>query len=196
MLKQLTVTLLLIVVLTINIAQAVKLSAAEKKQIVDTHNFLRTKVYPAAASMQTIVWDTKLEKIAADWASQCKSDSGILLGHNPNRSKTYSTYVGENIYASSSTTSANVVSAVNMWFNEAKYFNYSTNKCQAGQVCGHYTQVVWAKTNKIGCARNYCKNVRFGMSIVCNYAPGGNFNNELPYVKGKANGQTGIYTAK
>ncbi|VDP07842.1 unnamed protein product [Schistosoma mattheei] len=39
--------------------------------------------------------------------------------------------------------------------------------------------MVWAKTTDIGCGVASCpKNV---LSIVCNYSPGGNWNNENPY---------------
>ncbi|VDP86928.1 unnamed protein product [Schistosoma mattheei] len=39
--------------------------------------------------------------------------------------------------------------------------------------------MVWAKTTDIGCGVASCpKNV---LSIVCNYGPGGNWNNENPY---------------
>ena len=31
--------------------------------------------------------------------------------------------------------------AVTSWNNEKDYYNYDTNVCQTGKVCGHYTQV-------------------------------------------------------
>jgi len=43
---------------------------------------------------------------------------------------------------------------------------------------GHYTQVVWAKSVFVGCGWT-----KKG-GIVCNYAPGGNFNGEAPFVQG------------
>ncbi|RTG89433.1 uncharacterized protein DC041_0008041 [Schistosoma bovis] len=39
--------------------------------------------------------------------------------------------------------------------------------------------MVWAKTTDIGCGVASCP--RYGLSIVCNYGPGGNWNNEKPY---------------
>ncbi len=45
-------------------------------------------------------------------------------------------YVGENIFASTGFFFT-MDQAVIAWFNENVYFNYSTNNCQNGQVCGH-----------------------------------------------------------
>ncbi|CAH8626742.1 unnamed protein product [Schistosoma rodhaini] len=39
--------------------------------------------------------------------------------------------------------------------------------------------MAWAKTTDIGCGVANCP--RYGLSIVCNYGPGGNWNNEKPY---------------
>jgi pathogenesis-related protein 1 len=48
-----------------------------------------------------------------------------------------------------------------------------------GKSCGHYTQVVWRTSTKIGCARVVCNN---GATIIsCNYSPHGNFNRQSPY---------------
>lgn len=53
--------------------------------------------------------------------------------------------------------------------------------CQSGKMCGHYTQVVWAKTKFVGCGYKFCtpyyedlnknKTAGNGMITVCNYGP-------------------------
>jgi hypothetical protein len=53
-------------------------------------------------------------------------------------------------------------------------------------VCGHYTQLVWANTRRIGCARHNCSGLTFPSSIVCDYGPGGNFGGQSPYAAGAA----------
>ena len=35
-----------------------------------------------------------------------------------------------------------VKGSVDMWYNEIKDFNHETRECNAGAVCGHYTQVL------------------------------------------------------
>jgi pathogenesis-related protein 1 len=46
-------------------------------------------------------------------------------------------------------------------------------------MCGHYTQLVWADTEAVGCAvaRNPTQTYEVW---VCNYTPGGNFAGERP----------------
>ena len=46
---------------------------------------------------------------------------------------------------------------------------------------GHYTQVVWRASVKIGCAIVDCPNVTFHSTVLCDYAPGGNIQGQKPY---------------
>ncbi|KAK4849585.1 hypothetical protein QYF36_026341 [Acer negundo] len=43
--------------------------------------------------------------------------------------------------------------AVQMWVNEKSDYDYNSNTCAPGKVCGHYTQVVWRNSVRIGCAK-------------------------------------------
>lgn len=45
-------------------------------------------------------------------------------------------------------------------------------------MCGHYTQMVWATTRRVGCAKKQCPR---GDYIVCEYFPGGNVEGLLPF---------------
>ncbi|KAL6213484.1 hypothetical protein ACLB2K_012931 [Fragaria x ananassa] len=69
--------------------------------------------------------------------------------------------------------------AVKMWADEKQYYDHASNTCAPGQVCGHYTQVVWANSTKIGCAKVRCANG--GTFIICNYDPPGNYVGEKPF---------------
>lgn len=135
--------------------------------ITAQHNRVRARVGVAA-----LVWDAKLAASAQAWANRCvdtAAPSG-LLDHNPDRSAGFPFYVGENIFAATGTASAQ--QAVRSWVAEAANFDYATNTCKG--VCGHYTQVVWAKSVRLGCGISFCANLRFSSSIVCDYGPGGN----------------------
>jgi uncharacterized protein YkwD len=142
--------------------------------ITDLHNKARAAVN---AGLPPLTWDPALAKIAADWASKCQSTSGSILAHNKGRSDSYPTYVGENIYASSGKVTA--ADAVNLWVREKANYSYASNQCSG--VCGHYTQVVWKATTKVGCAVSSCPNLRYGNTVVCDYGPGGNYQGQRPY---------------
>jgi uncharacterized protein YkwD len=145
--------------------------AGEPAQLVgitDAHNAVR-----AGVGVGELVWDDDLAAIAKAWAEQCvdqTSPSG-LIDHNPNRSDNYPGYVGENIYGSSG--QATGPGAVSLWAAEEQFYDYPTNSCDPGKVCGHYTQVVWAATERLGCGYADCP-LTFGSTVVCNYSPGGN----------------------
>ena len=148
---------------------------AELSGITAAHNQVRS-----AHGVGPLTWDNDLAAIAQTWANQCidvEVPSG-LLDHNAGRSDTYAEYVGENIYASSGFTPSGP-DAVNSWAHEESSYTYSSNTC-AG-TCGHYTQVVWATTTKVGCAYHVCASLQFPNAIVCDYAPGGNVNGQKPY---------------
>jgi Cysteine-rich secretory protein family len=56
------------------------------------------------------------------------------------------------------------------WYGEVRDFTYSGNN--QFQATGHYTQLVWATSNKVGCGVASCKDSqgRF-YNYVCNYCP-------------------------
>ena len=131
------------------------------------HNEVR-----AGVGVAPLEWDPALAAIAQAWADACvDNESPIgLIDHNANRSDDYPGYVGENIYGSSGT--ATGAAALSSWASEVEYYDYDTNTCS--YVCGHYTQLVWATSEKLGCGISSCPGLSYGNGIVCNYSPGGN----------------------
>lgn len=137
--------------------------------ITAAHNAVR-----ASVGVGSLEWDADLAAIAQAWAEGCvdlEPPMG-LLDHNADRSENYSGYVGENIYGSSGAPSPQ--GAVDLWVSEAADYDYASDTCATDKVCGHYTQVVWATTQRLGCGLAHCANLQYGESIVCNYSPGGN----------------------
>lgn len=137
------------------------------KGITALHNQARASVNPQpAVAIPPLTWSNTVAATAQAWANKC------MFVHNP------SSGYGENIYA---TSGSNVTASmpVNNWVNEKSSYNYNANTCSG--TCGHYTQVVWRSSLRLGCAQKTCTtNSPFGASfptwtfVVCNYDPPGN----------------------
>ncbi|CAH8548171.1 unnamed protein product [Schistosoma turkestanicum] len=68
----------------------------------------------------------------------------------------------------------NVTSAVKSWFDEYKWYNFKSNKCQGRRNCLHYKKMVSSEAEFIGCAVGRCGHytqVESGQIIVCYYSP-------------------------
>lgn len=141
--------------------------------ITNAHNVVR-----ATVNVGPLVWDDDLAAVAQAWADSCTDNEQPigLVDHNAGRSDNYPGYVGENIYGSSGTPSP--TGAVELWASEEADYDYDSNTCSA--VCGHYTQVVWSTSERLGCGVSQCNGLQYGGTIVCNYSPGGN-NGDRPY---------------
>ncbi|CAH8624029.1 unnamed protein product, partial [Schistosoma haematobium] len=119
---------------------------------------------PPAKYMSPLKWNYNLAAQAQKLANKC------ILQHDKRHSDEFR-WVGQNIALHPT-----IKSGVDAWFNEHKLYDYNHNDCMK---CLHYTQMAWAKTTDIGCGVASCP--KYGLSIVCNYGPGGNWNNEKPY---------------
>jgi hypothetical protein len=157
----------------------------EKQSMLDRHNTYRSRVArgtegnPQGADIVLMDWEERATKDANRWASQCKN------GHNSMKERRFGSYdlVGQNA-ATFAEPSANVVKSVDGWFNEIKDYNHTKHLCTSGAICGHYTQVIWSATAVVGCGNAVCPNNMLQTTIICNYAPGGNFDGEQPYKTG------------
>ena len=139
------------------------LTQAEIDETLAVHNEWRAKV-----NVPPLVWDEELAKIALKWANQLKKESCAFKHSGVNG-------LGENLFMGT-TGYYGPAEVVNSWGNEIEYYNYDDNSCSG--VCGHYTQVVWKTTERVGCAKIECD----GMDIwVCNFDPPGNWRGQKPY---------------
>jgi len=180
-----------------------ELSAASKQAILDKHNELRRRVakgeetgginapQPSASNMKKLVWSTELETVAQRWADQC------TFGHDKERGKLDGTYVGQNAYwggnsqqQDEAAVQAGMTTAAQKWYDEVTdpgFDSQTLNPYQSNAGTGHYTQVVWADTEELGCGMVYYQGDSFFETlIVCNYAKGGNFIGSEMYKAGAA----------
>lgn len=65
---------------------------------------------------------------------------------------------------------------VRMWYDEVELYDF--NKPSFSLDTGHFTQLVWRSTRRVGCARAISEGPRGGVYLVCNYDPPGNFLGE------------------
>ncbi|XP_020824535.1 glioma pathogenesis-related protein 1 [Phascolarctos cinereus] len=156
------------------------------KECLDIHNKFRSQVNPKASNMLRMSWDTELAKTAKAWAKKCQFAHNVDLTNPKKLHPTFSS-VGENIWVGS-IGAFSEESAIKMWNDEVKNYNFQTQKCT--HVCGHYTQVVWANSYKVGCAVQFCPKltgtpISNGALFVCNYGPAGNYVYMRPYEEGK-----------
>ncbi|KAL3308054.1 Peptidase inhibitor 16 [Cichlidogyrus casuarinus] len=112
--------------------------------------------------MLAMVWDDALAATAKKHAETCKFEHSQGGGFGENLAAgTPDTYPFENLVVA--------------WRKEKVDFKYPTT-CNAGKVCGHYTQQIWATSDKVGCGIAVCpKDSVFTESnsryLVCQYLP-------------------------
>lgn len=129
--------------------------------MIAAHNQYREEVHVAP-----LRWSEQLADRAQRWAETLIEQNA--WGHQHGN-------FGENLFEISGglTNAAHVVKA---WVSERADYDYVTNRCRG--MCGHYTQVVWRDTRRVGCgvARKPGREV-----WVCDYYPPGNVIGEKPY---------------
>ncbi|KAL0849252.1 hypothetical protein ABMA28_013584 [Loxostege sticticalis] len=154
-----------------------------RRKIVLYHNFFRTKVQPPASNMLMMSWHPLAAKQAQQYADKC-----IYLQHNDPKENTVPPLgtCGQNLFVASQKTPW--FFALKNWFLEYQNFTYGTPVRDIKAV-GHYTQMVWATSHKVGCGIAHCAGGPWGQfyNYVCHYCPAGNFDpyTEYPYKVGK-----------
>ena len=134
------------------------------EQMLDAHNQWRQN-----HGVVPLTWSNELANFAQTWANKL-----IQQEHLQHR---FNSPYGENL-ASAWGQQLSPERVVQMWAGEMKDYDYETNSCASGKVCGHYTQVVWSDTTEVGCAMARSN----GREVwVCNYNPPGNILGQKPY---------------
>jgi pathogenesis-related protein 1 len=156
-------------------AQALDFDA---KAMVAAHNRWRAKV-----GVPPLSYSNKLATSSFRWAEVLKTTNHCRMRHSKGRS------YGENLYWASAikwsdgrreVQHVKPDQVVNNWASERANYSHANNRCAPGKVCGHYTQVVWRTTRKVGCAALVCEDSREQI-WVCQYQPRGNWIGKTPY---------------
>jgi pathogenesis-related protein 1 len=109
-------------------------------------------------------WDDELAASAQAWADRC-----VFEHSGP----------GENLFANTGIPSA--AAAVDDWYSEVMSYDFVAPGFSQGT--GHFTQVVWRDTTRVGCGVAACPGLFPGFEdsllYVCQYAPPGNMEGQF-----------------
>ena len=151
--------------------------------ILSVHNQVRSR-----HNLPPLRWSKKLAEYSLQWANHLGKGRQCQMYHRGGNPP-----YGENLYISSAEvwrdetgreverriSPVTIKEVVNAWASEEKYYDYQHNRCQPGQQCGHYTQIVWRDTKEVGCAMKVCADK--SQTWVCSYNPPGNYVGDRPY---------------
>lgn len=147
--------------------------------IVAAHNRWRAQV-----GVEALSYSPELAASAQAWADELKQTHHCRMRH----SKAEGRY-GENLYWASALVWSDgrrelskvpPVQVVAAWGSEQRDYDYASNRCAPGKMCGHYTQLVWQASTQVGCARAVCEDSQEQV-WVCQYQPAGNVVGRKPY---------------
>ncbi|XP_052686446.1 uncharacterized protein LOC128165702 isoform X5 [Crassostrea angulata] len=131
-----------------------------------------------ASDMKKLVWDENLATEAAQWTKNCIYE--FRYGSHGENMYYFETKLPDNIL---------VERAIDAWYSERYSWRMSGDCAEA---CS-YTQLVWSKTQRVGCAVQKCTELTMPEEFIpgawffyCLYDPKGNTFGDLPYSKGGA----------
>lgn len=151
----------------------------DTQEMVAAHNRWRKTVKTPPLS-----YSPELAAASQEWADHLKRHNHCQMQHSKPDAK-----YGENLYWASAVQWSDGKrelqrvtprEVVDDWGKEREDYDYKSNSCAAGKMCGHYTQVVWRTTTTVGCAAAVCEDT-LEQVWVCRYQPPGNWVGQKPY---------------
>lgn len=132
------------------------------REILDAHNAVRAEL-----KLPLLQWSKELADLSQKWANTLLAQNRFYI--DP------ATAYGQNLFMASGG-SVSPAAVVRHWASESRSYDYDSNTCSG--ICGHYTQLVWKRTSRVGCAvaRSSDREV-----WVCDYDPPGNVSGQSPY---------------
>lgn len=162
------------------VSHAMAAEHLDTQAILAEHNELRAE----AGVTEPLHYSPALAKSAQRWADHLKNKHACQLQHSDTKGR-----YGENLYWASpliwsdghrelrKVSPSEVIAG---WGKEQVDYDHASNTCTPGAECGHYTQIVWRDTTKVGCGMAICSDSHEQV-WVCHYTPAGNIVGEKPY---------------
>lgn len=147
-----------------------RITPGEMRTLLNLHNRARADV-----GIGPLVWSKNLAVYAQSWADHLASTS-CRMEHRPRSGKWRQVY-GENLLIGT-VGYHGVADAVWAWERERSLYHGGALNSSNWYPSGHYTQMVWKNTRRLGCAKAEC---RGNVIVVCNYDPPGNVLGQKPY---------------
>lgn len=148
-------------------------AAAFERAMIDGHNDAR-----AAAGVPAVRWDARLAADAQIWADRIAVTG--RFEHSPFGRGSDPAGEGENLWMGARGYFS-YASMVDTWTREGRYFvdGLMPNLSTTGrwQDVGHYTQIIWRDTTRVGCALSSDDRNDY---VVCRYSVPGNVLGRRP----------------
>jgi len=180
-----------------------------KEELVAVHNKHRAEAFPKPDTpLKPLEWDETLARGAQAWSDTLNYNweqiNGLTHGNvrefkeltAPDGKKFYvngNKRVGQNLYYSGTSKpdkprteeykKLQMIRGITSWAMERYVYDYCTNDGKRSRKgVGHYTQLVWSNTKKVGCGGGlYIKGDEEYKFLTCNYWPPGNVGDDKPY---------------
>jgi pathogenesis-related protein 1 len=141
------------------------MSPAHIREITGYHNKVRHDV-----GVGPLKWSSSLAAFAQQWADELAASSCRMKHRRGHK-------FGENLFIGTAG-HYRAVHAAKAWEGERPLYTGGVLTRANWKPAGHYTQMVWRNTARLGCGESQCKGM---LMVVCNYDPPGNYIGEKPY---------------
>ncbi|KHN71039.1 Ancylostoma secreted protein [Toxocara canis] len=137
-----------------------------------------------AKNLYKLTYDCNLESKAQEWASRC------VYEHSPNH---WRNDAGENLWTSFATyplpiNGESMTGATKYWWGELKKYGIIDSSYKysgAMYPIGHWTQMAWSNTTRVGCGVADCpwmnSGWQYNIYVVCHYSEAGNYRGHQIY---------------
>ena len=146
-------------------ARAASMAPRDINAITAYHNKVRADV-----GVAPLVWSDDLAGYARQWANTLATSACSMKHRNPNA-------YGENLFQGTFG-AYTAVDAAKAWETEKKDYAGGVLTESNWHPAGHYTQMVWRQTTRLGCGEAVCRNT---LIVACNYDPPGKVLGRKPY---------------